>query len=73
MPMLLRPSTLARPLLVDDIFIPIIPTCMQGDAVMVAATETSSSRIHWDGDLPWLLGTVVGTWVLASVMIGDYR
>lgn len=46
---------------------------LQGDAVMMAATELSSTRIHWDGDLRYLLGVMVGSWFLAAFALGDYR
>eukprot|EP00798_Chlamydomonas_sp_ICE-L_P025464 gene25464-11123_t len=46
---------------------------LMGDAAMIIATETSSERILWNEDYPYLLATVVASWFLAGLLVGDYR
>ena len=42
---------------------------------MLTATELSSERIPWDDleTLGLLLGVSVGSWLLAAIVLGDYR
>ena len=48
---------------------------IQGDVIMLTATELSSDRIPWDDleTLGLLLGVSVGSWVISAVALGDYR
>lgn len=46
---------------------------IMGDAVMMTATELSSTRLPWDQDLKYLLGVMVLSWFAAAFSLGDYR
>ena len=64
-----QPSSPQQPLQ-----LPCLPACLQGDIVMIAATELSSQRIPWDEEsTKYLLGVIVSSWFAAALAIGDYR
>ncbi|KAJ9506470.1 hypothetical protein QJQ45_019452 [Haematococcus lacustris] len=47
-------------------------TLLVGDVVMVVATEVSSERIPLEV-LPQLAGVMAGSWVMAGLLMGDYK
>ncbi|KAL6764865.1 hypothetical protein V8C86DRAFT_2464909 [Haematococcus lacustris] len=47
-------------------------TLLMGDVVMVVATEVSSERIPLEV-LPQLAGVMAGSWVMAGLLMGDYK